>query len=103
MTQKETLENDNPIESSLNPDITVSVDTEDTDIDKDSADYEADPSDPDTIDPDILNSSTAGKNTGLTTPAPSKADNEEINDEVDAEDIDPDKINIGTSNPNVGF
>jgi hypothetical protein len=106
---KENPENDSPIESSLNPDITVSIDTEEADIDQDSADYEADPSQADTIDPDIINSSTQGINVGPTVSHSSESDASEPNDEVDAdedldaEEIDPDKINIGTSNPNVGF
>lgn len=103
LTIKENPENDNPIESSLNPDITVSIDTEDADIDKNSADYEADPSDPDTIDPDIINSSTEGRNIRPTVPDPSTSEDNASDDKTDAEDIDPDKINIGTSNPNVGF
>jgi hypothetical protein len=103
LTIKENAGNDSPIESSLNPDISVSIDTEDDNVDKDSADYEADPSEPDTIDPDIINSSTKGRNIEPTVPDPSLSESLEPDEEPDAEEIDPYRINIGTSNPNVGF
>lgn len=70
------LESNNALKSSLDPTTTNVIETPEPQPAENSADYEADPADPDTIDPELIN-------------APGLDPAEETGDEVDPDDVDP--------------
>jgi hypothetical protein len=70
------LESNNALKSSLDPTTTNVIETPEPQPAENSADYEADPADPDTIDPELIN-------------APGLDPAEDTGDEGDLDDVDP--------------